>query len=94
MKDKTFVVVDAMAMAYKAYYAFINRPLKTKTGEPTSAVFGFVNQLLKVLEDHKPDYIAVATDSKEKTFRHDKYEAYKASPTHPEAIDNGALKVN
>jgi DNA polymerase-1 len=79
MKDKTFVVVDAMAMAYKAYYAFISRPLKTKTGEPTSAVFGFVNQLLKVLEDHKPDYIAVATDSKEKTFRHEKYEAYKAT---------------
>jgi len=38
-----------------------------------------LNQLLKVLEDHKPDYIAVATDSKEKTFRHDKYEAYKAT---------------
>jgi DNA polymerase I len=79
MKDKTFVVVDAMAMAYKAYYAFINRPLKTNKGEPTSAVYGFVSQMLKVLEDHKPDYIAVATDSKEKTFRHDKYEAYKAT---------------
>jgi DNA polymerase-1 len=79
MKNKTFVIVDAMAMAYRAYYAFINRPLLNKKGEPTSAVFGFVNQLLKVLEDHKPDYIAVATDSKEKTFRHDKYEAYKAT---------------
>jgi DNA polymerase-1 len=79
MKNKTFVIVDAMAMAYKAYYAFINRPLLTKKGEPTSAIFGFVNQLLKVLEDHKPDYIAVATDSKEKTFRHEKYEAYKAT---------------
>lgn len=77
--DKTFVIIDAMAMAYKAYYAFINRPLKTKKGEPTSAVFGFVSQMLKVLEDHKPDYIAVATDSKEKTFRHEKYEAYKAT---------------
>ena len=79
MKIKTFVIVDAMAMAYRAYYAFINRPLLNKKGEPTSAVFGFVNQLLKVLEDHKPDYIAVATDSKEKTFRHEKYEAYKAT---------------
>jgi DNA polymerase-1 len=79
MKNKIFVIVDAMAMAYKAYYAFINRPLKTKKGEPTSAVYGFVSQLLKVLEDHKPDYIAVATDSKEKTFRHEKYEAYKAT---------------
>jgi DNA polymerase-1 len=68
-----------MAMAYKAYYAFINRPLRTKKGEPTSAVYGFVSQMLKVLEDHKPDYIAVATDSKEKTFRHEKYEAYKAT---------------
>lgn len=79
MKNKTFVIVDAMAMAYRAYFAFINRPLKTKQGEPTSAVYGFVNQLVKVLEDHKPDYIAVATDSKEKTFRHERYEAYKAT---------------
>ena len=79
MKDKTFVIVDAMAMAYRAYFAFINRPLKTKKGEPTSAVYGFVSQLVKVLEDHKPDYIAVATDSKEKTFRHERYEAYKAT---------------
>ena len=79
MKNKTFVIVDAMAMAYRAYFAFINRPLTTKSGEPTSAVYGFVTQLLKVLEDHKPDYIAVATDSKEKTFRHDMYKDYKAT---------------
>jgi DNA polymerase-1 len=79
MKDKSFVIVDAMAMAYRAYYAFINRPLTTGEGEPTSAVYGFVSQLLKVLEDHKPDYIAVASDSKEKTFRHEKYEDYKAT---------------
>lgn len=79
MQNKLFVIVDAMALAYKAYFAFISRPLSTKKGEPTSAVYGFVNQLLKVLEDHKPDYIAVAFDSKEKTFRHEKYEAYKSS---------------
>jgi DNA polymerase I len=78
-KNKTFVIVDAMAMAYRAYFAFISRPLSTKSGEPTSAVYGFVTQLIKVLEDHKPDYIAVATDSKEKTFRHERYEAYKAT---------------
>ena len=68
-----------MAMAYRAYFAFINRPLTTKSGEPTSAVFGFMNQLVKVLEDHKPDYIAVASDSKEKTFRHEMYKEYKAT---------------
>ncbi|MCL4280503.1 MAG: DNA polymerase I, partial [Ignavibacteriaceae bacterium] len=77
--NKTFVIVDAMAMAYRAYFAFINRPLTTKSGEPTSAVFGFMNQLVKVLEDHKPDYIAVASDSKEKTFRHEIYKEYKAT---------------
>jgi len=79
MKNKTFVIVDAMAMAYRAYFAFINRPLTTSKGEPTSAIYGFVNQLLKVLEDHKPDYMAVATDSKEKTFRHERYKEYKAT---------------
>lgn len=79
MKNKTFVIIDAMAMAYKAYFAFINRPLKTSKGEPTSAVYGFLTQILKVLEDHKPDYIAVAFDSKEKTFRHEMFKEYKAT---------------
>ncbi len=79
MKNKKFVIIDALAMAYKAYYAFINRPLVSSKGEPTSAVYGFINQILKVLEDHKPDYIAVAFDSKEKTFRHERYEDYKSS---------------
>lgn len=79
MKNKKFVIIDAMALAYRAYFAFINRPLVTKSGEPTSAVFGFFNQVLKILEDHKPDYIAVAFDSKEKTFRHERYEHYKSS---------------
>lgn len=79
MENKKFVIIDAMALAYRAYFAFINRPLTTSKGEPTSSVYGFVNQFIKVLEDHQPDYLAVAFDSKEKTFRHEKYEAYKSS---------------
>ncbi len=79
MSSKNFIIIDALALAYRAYFAFINRPLTTSSGEPTSAVYGFINQVLKVLEDHKPDYIAVAFDSKEKTFRHERYEAYKSS---------------
>ncbi len=79
MKNKKFIIIDAMAMAYRAYFAFIARPLATKKGEPTSAIFGFLNQLLKILEENKPDYIAVAFDSKEKTFRHEKYDKYKSS---------------
>lgn len=77
--NKKFILVDALALAYKAYFALIRRPLVTKKGEPSSAVFGFVNQLFKILETNRPDYIAVAFDSKEKTFRHEKFEAYKAN---------------
>jgi DNA polymerase-1 len=74
-----FVIIDAMALAYKAYFAFISRPLITTKGEPTSAVYGFISQLLKILEDTKPNYIAVAFDSKEKTFRHEIFANYKVS---------------
>lgn len=78
-KKKVFVFIDAMALAYKGYFAFISRPLVSKTGEPTSAVFGFLNQIFKIIEDTKPDYLAVAFDSKEKTFRHERYDLYKSS---------------
>lgn len=77
-KNKKLVLIDAMSLAYKAYFAFLKRPLITKKGEPTSAVYGFISQLLKILEDIKPTHIAVAFDSKEKTFRHEKFIEYKA----------------
>lgn len=77
--SKKFVIIDAMALAYKAYFAFIRNPLLSSKGEPTSATFGFITQIIKVLEDFKPDYISIAFDSKEKTFRHEKYENYKSS---------------
>lgn len=77
--SKKFVIIDAMALAYKAYFAFISRPLTTSKGEPTSAVYGFLNQLIRILESLRPEYIAVAFDSKEKTFRHERYEGYKSS---------------
>lgn len=76
---KKLIIIDAMAVAYKSYFAFMSRPLITSSGRPTSAVYGFVNQLIKVINEYKPDYIAVATDSKEKTFRHDLYSEYKSS---------------
>ena len=78
-KKKSFVIIDAMALAYKAYFAFINRPLSNSKGEPTSAVLGFLTQLFKIIDDTKPDYIAVASDSKEKTFRFEMYDKYKSS---------------
>ncbi len=80
MRDKKlFVIVDTMALAYKAYFAYINRPLSNSNGEPTSAVYGFLSQIFKILNDTKPDYFVIAFDSKEKTFRHERYKDYKSS---------------
>ena len=77
--QKRFVIIDAMAIAYRGYFAFINNPLSNSKGEPTSAVYGFMNQLVKIIEDTRPDYLVVASDSKEKTFRHERYDKYKSS---------------
>ncbi|MBU2445624.1 MAG: DNA polymerase I [Bacteroidetes bacterium] len=76
---KKIFLIDAMAMAYKAYFAFINRPLRNSKGQNTSAVYGFFSSLLKILEKEKPDYLAVAFDLKDKTFRHEKFPEYKAT---------------
>ncbi|TAK65538.1 MAG: DNA polymerase I [Bacteroidetes bacterium] len=68
-----------MALAYRAYFSFITRPLVNSKGENTSAIYGFVNALLKILQEEKPEYIAVVFDTKEPTFRHKAYEPYKAT---------------
>ncbi|MGD0337717.1 MAG: DNA polymerase I [Bacteroidota bacterium] len=70
---------DGMALAYRAYFAFINRPLMNSKGENTSAIYGFVSFLNKVLDEEHPDHIAVVFDTKEPTFRHVKYPQYKAT---------------
>lgn len=77
MADKLFLV-DAMAMIYRAYFAMISSPLISPDGKNTSAIFGFVNSLIKILDDEKPDYIAICFDTEKPTFRHKEYPAYKA----------------
>lgn len=72
-------LIDGMAIAYRAYFAFINRPLINSKGMNTSAIFGFVNTLEKILGDERPDHIAVAFDTKHPTFRHERFPAYKAT---------------
>ena len=80
MKQKpTLYLLDGMALAYRSYYAFIRNPLMNSKGENTSAVFGFVNYLNKILDEKKPDYIAVVFDTIEPTFRHKAYPEYKAT---------------
>ena len=72
-------VFDAMGLAYRAYYAFIRRPLVNSRGENTSAVFGFVNTVLKIRREENPDYWALAWDGPGPTHRHDRYADYKAT---------------
>lgn len=68
-----------MALAYRSYFAFIQRPLINSKGENTSAVYGFVTFLQKILDDEKPEYLAVAMDTSVPTFRHKEYKEYKAT---------------
>ncbi|MCS6988712.1 MAG: DNA polymerase I [Chloroherpetonaceae bacterium] len=79
----TLFLLDAMALIYRAYYAFLPQKLASKAGVPTGAIYGFIKTLHSIIEQYKPDYLAVATDAKEKTFRHDAYVLYKANRPEP-----------
>jgi len=79
----TLFLLDAMALIYRAYYAFLSQKLTSKSGVPTGAIYGFIKTLHGIIEQYKPDYLAVATDTKEKTFRHDAYVLYKANRPEP-----------
>ena len=75
--DKLFLL-DAYALIYRAYYAFIRAPRINSKGQNTSAIFGFVNTLEDVLKKEQPTHIGVAFDPKGPTFRHELFEQYKA----------------
>lgn len=75
---KKLFLIDAYAIIYRAYYAFIRAPRINSKGLNTSAIFGFVNMLEDVLKREKPSHIAVAFDPPGPTFRHDAFDAYKA----------------
>jgi len=76
---KRMFLIDGYAMLYRAHFAMIRNPLITSYGLPTSALFGFLNQLFRLLKKENPDYVAAIFDRKEKTFRHKKYPDYKAT---------------
>jgi DNA polymerase-1 len=77
--DKKLFLVDGHAIAYRAYYALIKTPLANSKGQPTGAVYGFANYLLKLLAEYKCPYIGVVFDSPEPTFRHEMFKEYKAN---------------
>ncbi len=84
--DKLFLL-DAYALIYRAYYAFLKAPRINSKGFNTSAVLGFVNTLEDILDNEKPTHIGVAFDPKGGTFRHELYKEYKAQREEtPEVI--------
>lgn len=85
--SKTLFLLDAYALIYRAYYAFINNPRMNSKGQNTSAIFGFLNTLEDLLRRENPSHIAVGFDPPGPTFRHDAFEKYKAQrPKTPEVI--------
>jgi len=78
MKKKLFIL-DGHALCYRAYFAFIKNPLKNSSGQNTSAIFGFSRMLFKLIKEQSPDYLAVAFDPPQKSFRFKLYDEYKAN---------------
>ncbi|MFN5217162.1 MAG: DNA polymerase I [Sphingomonadales bacterium] len=78
MAEKKLFLLDGMALVYRAFFAFNQNPRITSTGLNASAMFGFTNTLLDVLNKQKPTHIAVVFDTDKPTDRHIEYEKYKA----------------
>jgi len=75
---KRLLLLDAYALIYRAYYAFINRPMRNSKGMNTSAIYGFIRATLDAIKKFNPTHVAVAFDVSGKTFRNDIYPDYKA----------------
>lgn len=87
MNKMKLFLIDAYALIYRSYYAFIKNPRINSKGMNTSAIFGFVNSMEDVLKREQPTHVAVAFDPKGPTFRHEAFEAYKAQREEtPEVI--------
>lgn len=77
--EKKLFLLDAYALIFRSYYAFIKNPRITSYGLNTNAIFGFTNTLLEVLEKHNPSHIAVCFDHKSENIRKKQYPLYKAN---------------
>jgi DNA polymerase-1 len=90
MSKKKLYLLDGMALAYRAHFAFINSRLKNSEGIATGPILGFANTLVKLLEEEEPTHIAVAWDTHAPTFRHEIDEEYKANrPPQPDELRVG-----
>ncbi|MBN1999877.1 DNA polymerase I [candidate division KSB1 bacterium] len=80
---KRLFLIDGSALVYRSYYAFVRNPLINSRGENVSAVFGFTQTMLNIMDNEKPDYFAVIFDTPEPTFRHKLFPEYKAQRAAP-----------
>jgi len=76
---KPLYVLDAFAIIFRSYYAFINNPMRGADDQNVSAIFGFFSTLFKIFSTYKPEFFAVLMDSRTPTFRHEMYKEYKAN---------------
>lgn len=74
---RKLVVIDGLSLLFRAFYAMPD--LRTSTGKPTGAIRGFLNMMLRLWQEENPDCLVVAFDPSGPTFRHEQYEAYKAT---------------
>ena len=79
IENKSLYLIDGYAMLYRSHFALIRNPLINSKGMHTSALFGFINQIMKLINKDKPDLMVAAFDTSKKTFRHEKYPEYKAT---------------
>lgn len=87
MSQKRLFLLDAYALIFRGYYAFIKNPRINSKGMDTSAIMGFMNSLLDVIKREKPDHLAVAFDKGGSDYRNEMYTEYKANRDEtPEAI--------
>src|SRR5262245_45606428 len=81
MGKERLYLIDGMSHVYRSFFAIRN--LSTSKGLPTNAVYGFTMMLRKIINEDKPDYLAVCFDTPEPTFRHEAYENYKVNRALP-----------
>ncbi len=85
MDKKRLIIIDSNALLHRSFHAL--PPLKTKTGQETGAVYGYLLTLFKAIKDLQANYIVACFDTKAKTFRHERFQEYKAKrPVTPEGI--------
>lgn len=78
---QTLYLLDISSFIFRAFYAI--RPLSTRTGEPVNAVYGVATMIQRLVDEAKPEYMVVAYDSKEPSFRKERYAEYKANRSSP-----------